>query len=239
MKVLIAISSCFDFEKNGNNQAMRDTWLPDVAKFHGLEYRFFFGKGQGAERAYVPDAVFLPDVLDDYGNLTYKTRASLRWALERNYDYVFRCFPDTYVRIDRLMACGFRSFHYYGDFRGDPSTNEVTHQRAQNYASGGPGYFLERTAYAPLIDAPVLGVWRDEITPYTEDLWVGNRLGISKVPLKYFDDTHRFINRGSRPCAWPSKKNDFITAHLSCPDHPGKDWQEIGRRMRAAHKEWQ
>ncbi len=241
MKILIAISSCYDFEKNGNNQAMRETWLPDVNIFTGLEYRFFVGVGQGAEDfacgltdnatavETCGDFVVLPAVPDDYGHLTYKTQASLQWAAEKGFDFVFRCFPDTYVRVDRLMACGFENFDYYGDFRGDPSTNEVTHQQAQNYASGGPGYWLSKRAYSLLLGAPVLGVWRDEITSYTEDLWVGNILGRHlELDLKYFDDTHRFINRGSR--FWPTKQNQVITSHLSCPDHPyTKD------RMYAAH----
>src|ERR1043166_1122645 len=125
MKLLIAISSCGDFERNGNNQAMRETWLPDVAQFPGLDYKLFFGIGQNAPE--LKDSIILPDVDDGYGSLTYKTRSSAKWAYERGYDFLFRCFPDTYVRIDRLMACAFQDFDYYGDFRGDPSTNEVTH----------------------------------------------------------------------------------------------------------------
>jgi hypothetical protein len=126
------------------------------------------------------------------------------------------------------MSCGFEKFDYYGDFRGDPSTNEVSHQRAQNYASGGPGYWLSRRAYSLLLDAPVLGVWRDEITPYTEDLWTGNILGRHlELKLRYFDDTKRFINRGS--FSWPTPTNDAISAHLSCPERYAKE------RMYQAH----
>lgn len=246
MKLLIAISTCFGFEKNGNNQAMRDTWLPDVKKFPGLEYRMFMGFGQGAETNLVPDGVFLPEVPDGYGHLTYKTRASLRWAHEHDYNFVLRAFPDTYIRVDRLMASSFRDFDYYGDFRGDASYNMLENGRAQNYASGGPGYWLSRRAFSLLIDKPILGVWKDNLTPYVEDLWCGNWLGRTFIgqlpaldpPLQYFDDTKRFINRGSRPCAWPTPQNDFITAHLSCPDHPKGDSTEIARRMRAAHAPW-
>jgi hypothetical protein len=237
MRCLIAISSCGDFERNGNNQAMRETWLPDLLKFpywgtgyHAVDYKFFFGVGQDAPM--LKDSVILPDLPDDYGHLTYKTQASLRWADAQGYDFVFRCFPDTYVRVERLLSpnCPFFLYDYYGDFRGDPSTNEVTHQRAQNYASGGPGYWLSRRAFELLLEAPVLGVWRDEITPYAEDLWVGNILGRSSVPLKYFDDTKRFINRGSR--FWPTPENDVISSHLSCPERYDK------ATMYAAHWAW-
>ncbi len=237
MRVLIAISSCYDFERNGNNQAMRDTWLPDLAF---LNYRFFFGYGQGAELGEIPgDAVFLPDVPDDYGHLTYKTQASLRWAAERNYDFVFRCFPDTYVRVDRLMSSGFEDHDYHGDFRSEeggltqstPRVHRPTLQEAQNYASGGPGYWLSKRAYSLLLDAPILGLWRDELMVYVEDMWVGNILGRHlEVPLKYFDDTHRFINKGSN--FWPTPKNQVISSHLSCPDRYDK------RMMYAAHEIW-
>ncbi len=239
MRCLIAISSCWDFEKNGNNAALRDTWLPDIARFPSLNYKFFIGRGQGAESAELPDdCIFLPDVDDGYGFLTYKTRSSLRWAHEGGYDFVFRCFPDCYVRLDRLMACGFETHDYHGDFRSEEGgrteggTGEYrpTLQEAQNYASGGAGCFLRQRAFEHLLDAPILGVWRDDLTPYVEDLWVGNILGKCGMKLEYFDD-QRFCNHGSR--IWPRPTNDLITAHMSCPDRYDK------AMMYAAHAAWQ
>ena len=215
MRILIAISSCWDFEKNLNNAALRETWLPDTRHFPELDYKFFVGHGQGAESAELPnDCVFLPEVDDGYGFLTYKTQASLRWAAARNYDFVFRCFPDTYVRVDRLLACPFSDFDYYGDFRSEVPPEGVTLQGACDYASGGPGSMLSRKAFEQLLEAPILGIWRDDITRYAEDLWVGNRLGVAPVKLSYFDDK-RFVNKGTG--FWPNRDNETVTAHLSCP----------------------
>jgi hypothetical protein len=219
---LIAISSCFDFEKNGNNQALRDTWLPDVGEA-GIDYRFFFGTGQGAETSELPsDAVLLSNVEDDYGHLSAKTQTSLRWASERHYDFVFRCFPDTYCCPERLAACGFQDFDYYGDFRGEQC-------RPDNYPSGGPGYFLSRRAFELLLNAPIEGVHR--VGVYAEDLWVGQILNRHRdIGLKYFDD-QRFVNHGTR-AAGPLKSNSLISTHLSCPDRYYPD------RMREKHAEW-
>jgi hypothetical protein len=238
MKSLIAISSCWEFEQNGCNAALRETWLPDTRQFSGLDYKFFVGYGQGAESAELPDdCIFLPDVDDGYGFLTYKTRNSLRWAHERGYDFVFRCFPDCFARLDRLMCCGFETADYHGDFRseeggrpdGGTGKHMPTLQQAQNYASGGAGYWLSRKAFSFLIDAPVLGVWRDDLTPYVEDLWVGNILGKCGTTLRYFDD-RRFVNHGK--VFWPNPDNDAITAHMSCPGGYDK------ATMYAAHAVW-
>ena len=235
MKLLVAISSCGDFESNGNNQALRDTWLKDLRHFPDLEYKFFFGTGQGEPQ--LEDSIILPDVDDGYGSLTYKTQASLRWAAEQNYSFVFRCFPDTYVRVDRMMTCPFQDYDYYGDFRreeggrteGGTGKQMPTLQQAQNYASGGAGYWLSRKAFDLLLRAPVTGVWRDEITTYAEDLWVGNILGRGPA-LKYFDD-RRFVNHGST--YWPNPGNDAVTAHLSCPaGRYEKSW------LYSAHEVW-
>lgn len=218
MKLLIAISSCYDFEKNGNNQVLRETWLPDAP-----DYKFFFGTGQGAEVAELPpDAVLLPDVEDDYGHLSAKTQHSLRWAAERDYDFVFRCFPDTYCRPERLLACGFEAHDYYGDFRGE-------HCGPDNYPSGGPGYVLSRKAFELLLDAPIDGVHR--VSHYAEDLWVGQILNRHRdIGLKYCDDP-RFVNHGTKGDG-PRLTNEVISTHLSCPDRYYPD------RMRQKHFEW-
>lgn len=229
MRTLIAISSCGDFERNGNNQAVRDTWLKDAIAL-GVPYKFFFGIGQGEPE--LEDSIVLPDVPDDYAHLTYKTRASLGWAEVYGYDFVFRCFPDTYVRVDRLMACGFEQHDYQGDFRGDVPPPGVSLQQAGDYASGGPGYWLSRRAFRLLVDAPVLGIGRDDITQQAEDFWTGRILGRHvEAELAYRDDWGKFVNKGSR--YWPRPENDIVSSHLSCP-HP------YDRAvMYAAHAAWQ
>lgn len=219
MRLLIAISTCYDFERNGSNKAMRETWLPDVP----VDYKFFFGIGQGAENAKLPsDSVLLPGVDDGYGWLSYKTQASLCWADFEGYDFVFRCFPDTYCRPERLVRCGFQDYDYYGDFRSETCGPD-------NYPSGGPGYFLSKRAFKLLLDAPIEGVHR--VAPYAEDLWVGQILNRHRdIGLRYFDDT-RFINHGTRGPG-PLRSNTIISTHLSCPDRYYPD------RMREKHAEW-
>jgi hypothetical protein len=45
MKILIAITSCRRDARNGFNQALRDTWLKDINKYPGVDYKFFMGDG--------------------------------------------------------------------------------------------------------------------------------------------------------------------------------------------------
>lgn len=216
MKSLIVISSCYDFELNGNNDVVRNTWLRDLPK--DVDYRFVIGVGQGGESNTRPDYLHVP-ALDDYGHLTYKTQQSHKWAFEQGYDFVFQCFPDTFVVPCRLFSCPFMDYDYYGDFRGEGKDSENL-ANGQDYASGGAGYWLSRRACEVIKDAPILGVWRDELMVYVEDMWVGNILGkynkTADVKLKYFDDTQRFMNRGEIASSWPSRDNPYITAHLSC-----------------------
>jgi hypothetical protein len=242
VKLLIAISSCYDWEKNGNNDVLRETWLDDVRNIPYLDYMFFFGTGQGAELEegtgdFLPfgirlvqhdRSVLLDDVEDDYGHLSYKTRGSLRWADARGYDFVYRCFPDTYCRPERLISCGFAKHDYVGDFRGEHCTPD-------NYPSGGPGYFLSRRAWQFVLNAPIEGPEamgkHTRVWPYAEDLWVGQVLNWHRdIGLKYFDD-NRFVNRGtSHP--GPLRTNSIISTHLSCPD------RYYPERMREKHREW-
>jgi hypothetical protein len=228
VKLLVAISSCYDFEKNGSNQTMRDCWLRDCAAV-GLDYKFFVGTGQGAENAVLDsDTVLLGEVDDGYGDLSRKSQHSLRWANERDYTHVFRCFPDTYCRPERLIGSGFHGYDYYGDFRGEHCTPD-------NYPSGGPGYWMSRKAYILLLDAPITGSEamgkHTKVWPYAEDLWAGQVLNWHRdLNLRYFDDD-RFVNRGTNHDG-PLATNNIISCHLSCPDryHPG--------RMKEKHEAW-
>jgi hypothetical protein len=208
VQCLIAISSCWDYEKKGFNDAVRQTWIPEAAKL--FDVRFFVGKGQGAETAELAeDTILLPDVEDDYAHLTSKTQNSLRWANEKGYQHVFRAFPDTYLVPSLLYGCGFDAVDYAGHFRGELPL-------PGNYANGGPGYFLSRKAFSFLLDAPITGVFKEEIIHWAEDLWVGQILGRHlDAGILYRDDWARFINHGSR--YFPTRANGVISSHLSCP----------------------
>jgi hypothetical protein len=221
MKLLVAVSSCQSFEENGSNQTIRDCWLNECSA-NGLDYKFFHGHG-----AEPKDDVVLVDCPDDYGHLTFKTRENRRWALANGYDFVFQCFPDTYCRPERLVCCGFQDFDYFGDFRSE-------HASPDNYPSGGCGYWTSRRVNELLLDAPITGVWRDDITPYAEDLWIGKILArYAARGLKYFDNPN-FINRGTRGDG-PLKSNTIISTHLSCPDryYPERMWEKHSQWLRS------
>lgn len=117
-------------------QAVRDTWARDLAPFAGsVDLRFFYGAPpEGAEFVPEADEVLLP-VPDDYEHLPHKVQAICRYAVENNYDYLFKCDDDTAVYVDRLVTelLG-RPFEYAG------YVNSV------NECSGGPGYFLSQRA---------------------------------------------------------------------------------------------
>jgi len=234
-KILIAISSCVEYANNGNNQVLRETYLQDVGRFPGLEYRIFIGDGTKAKEdttafedsfntcpwsafpkkqveqplfTYTPkpDEVIL-QVEDGYKHIAYKTRESQRWSTEQGFDYTFRCFPDTYVHIPRLISSGFEKHDYIG-YNANPGCG----------AGGGPGYWLSRRASENLINEHI-GVW-------FEDMWVGTMMEKHGIPF-YLDQ--RYSN-----FEVPSKDNDLITCHMGHTEDPGFEYSQ--EKMRAAYE---
>ncbi len=105
VKVLIAIISC---HKNvDKRKSLRRTWLQSCA----TEYKFFLGRGQSHET----DELCL-DVDDGYDALHDKVRAVLKWALDRNYDFILRLDDDVYLVPDRFLTSGFEQYDYVGRF---------------------------------------------------------------------------------------------------------------------------
>jgi hypothetical protein len=116
-------------------QAVRDTWAKDIAPFkNSIDLKFFYGEPH-VSRSPEADEIFLANVPDDYEHLPHKTQAICRYAVDKDYDYVFKCDTDTAVDVDRLVreVLG-RPFDYAG------FVNTV------NECSGGPGYFLSKRA---------------------------------------------------------------------------------------------
>ncbi|HEY3704503.1 MAG TPA: hypothetical protein VGL22_05540, partial [Terracidiphilus sp.] len=89
--------------ENCRADAIRDTWAKDIAAYPFVTFRFFYGKPAGGyPRAALPDEVFL-DVPDDYEHLPHKTHGIARWALEHEYDFLYKGDDDTAVYVDRLV----------------------------------------------------------------------------------------------------------------------------------------
>lgn len=112
MKLLIAISTCADWERRGLNNPMRETWLKDAAVL-GIDYKFFVGRNIALDASYLPDTVVL-DCDDSYLHLSDKFAAKTQWALDRVYDYMYAVQPDCYVRLERLLRSGFDKVPYMG-----------------------------------------------------------------------------------------------------------------------------
>jgi hypothetical protein len=185
-RVLVAISSCEQYERDGLNAPPRETWLAD-AKAKGWDYKFFHGSG-----ATPKEDVEVVNCPDEYYALTDKTKAKIRYALEHGYNFCFMCFPDTYACTERLFTCGFESYDYYG--------NVYQHPGGPRYCQGGPGFFLSRKAMEIINSS-------NKSYP-NEDTFIGDLLHAAGVaPVECLG----FKNLGPDPL----RTNNSITNHLS------------------------
>ena len=218
-KVLIAIPACHstdygryaagvggvprDIHINGDSRAsricaVRETWWRDLANHPNVTGKFFFGRGE--DRQPLPDEVFL-DVADDYVSLPHKVQGIVRWALERDFDFLFKCDDDTFVWVDRLLSGGFEHFDHYGWGTGGIGGGLL----------GGPGYFLSKRSMQAVAEAPKPTRWdEDGFTAIT----------VCRAGMKSKID-ERFVCRGATHggvLRWPVIRPDAFTAHEVSPE---------------------
>jgi hypothetical protein len=156
LKTLIAIASCR--RDRAFQQAQLDTWLKDLI---GADYRFFLGAGDTPEE----DEVIL-NVDDSYSGLSQKTQAICKWAITEDYNCLFKCDIDTVVNPRLLLQSG----AYYG-YAGAENEDLVPGIPERiRFASGGAGYWLDRTAMEIVADSP--------IRTAAEDVFVADALRI-------------------------------------------------------------
>lgn len=173
--------------------------MQDLHAVEGIDCRLFYGRGR---KHMLPDEVRLT-CPDDYLGLPYKTRESLRWALNEGYDFIFRAFTDTCIHVLRLKTCGFTRHDYFGCFPGGYSEG-ADEQGYYDYASGGPGYWLSRRAAEAVIAAEPDRSVRDDY--WAEDLWIGDVVG--KAGFKGQHDERFFF----KWCGFPV---GAVSVHLS------------------------
>lgn len=207
MKVLIAIVSCHQFARR--RMAQRDSWLPQ-ATAAGVAYRFFVGRcsalptivgSQSVVAAPRPDMELL-ECEDNYEGLSRKVRTAVRWAYQRDYDYLFKCDDDTYVRPERLLTSGFAQ-HEYSGFIEDYDLRLATNFPVYPHAQGGPGYWLSRKAMAAVVDT-----MPDK--NHQEDFAVGEALALSGIPAVHDD---RYVHQEGQ-----ALRSDFISLHKCDPE---------------------
>jgi len=182
---------------------MRETWLRDLK---GAEYRFFLGGPPSAMPDAEDDCVYL-FCSDAYDKLPTKTRAAMQWAVAKDYDHVFKCDDDTYVRPDRLLASGFEEFGYTGFTEGRFHSSGSAMQ-VYAYAQGGAGYWLGRKAMQLVAD--------NEGTHYCEDCGVGITLGVNGISPIH--DTRYAPQVGPLELEYPDSRRNLITLHKVSPD---------------------
>lgn len=171
-KILIAIASCERDSNNGFNDAVRNTWLQNA----NVDYKFFLGDVNITEK---DDEVPLL-CKDDYLSLPEKTLEIMRWAVERDYDYIFKCDTDTYVVLDRLLNSDFRKWDYIGHFNAPIGVPNVVYKTLYTWASGGSGYFLSKKAAQIIVDEnSTEKAMCPNLKIPCEDLWIGQVLGPS------------------------------------------------------------
>ncbi len=226
-KLLIGILACH--HRAPHLQAIRETWVPDIKG--RCEYRFFFGRGSHGDVK--QDEVVL-GTDDAYRGLAHKVQEACRWAFDKGYDAFFKIDDDGYVRPDRLWFAvnGVWAAHDWVGVKLGATDQYHTNE----YARGGPGYYLSRRAMQILASAPTPNP--NIPSEYAEDSFVGKILTSAGLRVVH-DDRLRCADlsgpgRKPRPAgfeAWkrdaPSQGNAFIT---TC--------EFLGSEMYPVHQHW-
>jgi hypothetical protein len=184
--------------------------LPSLQHAAGGHKRKAITTKNQEKTSYVPkDDELLVPCPDGYLYMGHKTWHSHRWALDQGYEYIFQCFPDTFIDVDKLMTSGFEEH----PFIGAPISGG---SKTLKFAAGGCGYWLDRQATEIVLET--------RPNDWAEDRWVGNALATKGITL-WHDNRYGDARRQ------PRANNEFITEHLcDTPKIYDNNW------MREAYK---
>ena len=193
-----------DFTVEERESTLTDSFMGSPGGFGVAPLGLLKSKGAssvypGSPGSLGENEIVLEDTPDNYIGLPFKTVNSLRWALAKGYDYIFRAFTDTYIMPDRLAASGFEDHDATGWLwycQPCPAHPESTHSSPL----GGAGYWLSARAARIVVDHPV--------DHWAEDALVGYAL--SKGSLKWSHDPRYPHDPEDNPVLW----KDRITKHL-------------------------
>lgn len=176
MKIFIAVISC-ERDKTHHEQARR-TWLSNSE----VDYKFILGRE--CHKQY--DDELIVDAGDSLLDLIHKVRRVISYALENDYDYLFKCDIDTYVYIPRLLKSGFEQHEWSG--YGEPY--------------GGSGYWINRRIMKFILEKSTFLLGLE-----SEDSYVARNLrSFGLIP--FMDPRYN-----SRTADGPTRDNEIITSH--------------------------
>ena len=190
MKLLIALPLKTAQYYRDRMVACEATWLKNCP----VDYKFF----SDAELGLDPN---------DPKVRTYRTQGMCAYALDHGYDYVFRVDSDTYVWVNRLLACGFEAHDYMGYCFDYP--RHLDPAEAITRTAGGWACFWSARAMKFIIAAEPFLVG----DTYWGDIWSGKVLG--KHGIRVHRDT-RFMDGNGVPDAFdPDLPEDhpYVAVH--------------------------
>ena len=161
--LVICIYTCAKHQ--GEQQAIRDTWLKEVIK-HNIPYFFVIGKP--SSRSYVDGDILYVDAPDTYEHLPRKSYKIFEYIYNYTfYSHVLKIDDDCYVNVDNLLQCGFENYDYMGKVAGyeddldrnwhegktdDPTIGQYAGEHKGTWANGASGYFLNRYAMSKILE---------------------------------------------------------------------------------------
>jgi hypothetical protein len=156
-KILIAILTAHHQSRAPYRQRARETYL----KGSSLDYRFVYGTPENGKQPEEDELFFPVDDRKEY--MALKNQAVFQWALDKGYDFCFRCCDDTWVFPDRVAKAGLEAFDYAGQVPCKLSLGGTFKiwMRYFDYMHGGCGIWLSRKAMERIVKAEWKGPEHD------------------------------------------------------------------------------
>lgn len=209
-KILIGLLSAHHPSRWGYRDRARQNFLKDSP----LDHVFVLGHTPENWPYPIKDDELLADCPDEKEYMPLKNQALFRYALDRGYDYCFRCCDDTWVHVDRLIKAGLEPFDYAGQVPCKFSLGGTfkVWMRYLDYMHGGCGIWLSRKAMEML----VADKWKgpDWVKTMPERIDVG--MGIMYSRFETFWDDHWIgeVLKGNLDWNDPLRANP-VTAYLA------------------------
>jgi hypothetical protein len=190
-----------------------NTWISDIRQPHD---HFFYGD-ESQSKKNSKTWICTPDEGEHRSRLPEKTYKMLKRSLEYDWDFLFKCDDDTFVRFDRLIE-----FLKNFDSSHDLYIGRKILSGPLSYAQGGAGYILTRSAVKKCL-LELKKIYNDrEINKRAEDYSVGLALQRLNIFLSHTDqlstprpDTAR---KDQNACINAIIKGKKITTHYVRPE---------------------